>query len=114
MARKSTLKVNKMIEPPKPPALPLYRYEVAIFFKDDSGTSPGVDIVDVFAQKAIPDDDALFFYIYDQDETEEMVASFKDWSYFIRKESEADLAALKWGKGFEALKKTFEEEDLSK
>ncbi len=108
MGRKNTLKVNMIEEPPKPAPLPVFRFEVAIFCENSAEIPLGLEIIDVFAQGIGSDGDELNFYEFKDDE-EILIASFKHWTYFIRRESEADIAALKWGRGFEKIKKVAED-----
>jgi hypothetical protein len=104
--RKSTLACNEMIQKPVPP---IYEYEVFIALDNDKNC-PSLYSVYVYAQAVVVDGDELNFYNFLEDENEEFVASFKTWSFFIRRDSDAERAAKKWGEGFEKLKKT--ESDL--
>lgn len=101
--RKSTLKVNKLPEKEK---LPVYTYSVCVTIRDaqmESQKSPFLGMVDVLANSCSTEGDDLCFHNSNENEEEVMVACFKEWVYFLRKDADLMEGAKEWGEKFELL-----------
>lgn len=103
MGRKSTLKVNKL--PEKKPE-PFHCYIVCVKVEGSEKAYAGVEVI---AHDCVEEGDDLKFYNFylnkNGEEIEELVACFKEWMYFIRKDADLAQSALEWGNKFESLAK---------